>query len=159
VLKKCTKNVVYTFAAKFFNVLEIGCLGRQRLGDNFSPGTLKNDFAALIYKYLFSFATNQLVRVNRKNKKNSNKLVKRRSLAVHESKNVLSPRKRKVLLKDIFAITGRVLTINSRKILRKLAIKLDTVLVFEENLFYRKKNHECFINEIIISNVKVPVKI
>jgi hypothetical protein len=66
---------VYTFAAQFFNVLEIGCLGGQRLGDNFSPGTLKNDFAALIYKYLFSwfesndfsrFATNQLVRVNRK---------------------------------------------------------------------------------------------
>jgi hypothetical protein len=41
---------VYTFAAQFFNVLEIGCLGGQRLGDNFSLGTLKNDFAALIYK-------------------------------------------------------------------------------------------------------------
>jgi hypothetical protein len=43
-------NVVYTLAAKSFNILEIVCLGHKRLGDNFSLGALKKDLAALIYK-------------------------------------------------------------------------------------------------------------
>jgi hypothetical protein len=46
---------VYTVAAKSFDDLAIVCLGVNGLGvnglgDNFSLGTLKNDFASLIYK-------------------------------------------------------------------------------------------------------------
>jgi hypothetical protein len=39
-------------AAKSFNILEIVCpaSAASDLGDNFSLGTLKNDFAALIYE-------------------------------------------------------------------------------------------------------------
>jgi hypothetical protein len=38
-------------AAKSFNILEIAASTASDLGNNFSLGTLKNDFVALIYKF------------------------------------------------------------------------------------------------------------
>jgi hypothetical protein len=47
----CTQNVVYTLATKSFDDLEI-VLSRPQSGldDNFSLGSTKEDFAALLYK-------------------------------------------------------------------------------------------------------------